>query len=104
MTRAGAVLAALALTGGCDTCGLIRQQVSVTPDEELAPLTAACAAALPKGYVAVQAQVEGCLPLCRRIYEIVDPDPKRPALERCLAAPAADGRWAVTIEYRTPCS
>ena len=77
-----AVLALLAFggAGGCD-CPQIRQQVFIaTPDATLAPLVEACRMGVaPAGQSCPAPRLETqmsvscpCLPLCRRVMELID--------------------------------
>jgi hypothetical protein len=113
MRRLGVALAlALVAAAGCDVCGLIQQDVVVPADDpELGSLVDACRNATPITDPAC-AEAErlmpandtcACLPLCRRVFEIVNPDPHRPALTKCGLVVDAQNQAHVTIEYRSVC-
>lgn len=117
MSRSLAALALLAvLAAGCTVCGLIDQEVVVAADDpELGPLISDCmngvpppadfpCAAAPKLAASPPGSACACLPLCERVLAIVNPDPNRPALQRCaFSLDATKGQARVEIEYRSVC-
>jgi hypothetical protein len=113
MRRARAwMLAALTTVAGCDVCGLISQQVVVPADDpDLAALIADCTGKSVPPTTGACMQDPGlypkiicrCLPLCQRVYEIVDPDPHRAALEWCSGSVDTKGEAHVYIGYRSQC-
>ena len=117
MRRALLVLAALAgASGGCDVCGLIDQHVYVAPDDpDLGADLADCMNGVPPlgdpGCIPSSSVDSGgdettgcaCLPLCERLYAIINPNPNRPPLVGC-AFDSSDGTWAgIEIEYQSTC-
>jgi hypothetical protein len=109
-----ALALALALgmvTPGCDVCGLIEQQVVVPADDpDLAPLIADCQTPASSTACPTVAGRPGagdatcaCLPLCKRVFAIVDPDPHPPSLQECRLVVDDKGLAHVTIEYRSVC-
>jgi hypothetical protein len=106
----------LALTAAammsCDVCGLIQQEIVVAADDpDLGGLIADCQNGVPSPTSAMCVMPTGpaakvfcpCLPLCQRVYAIVDPDLQRPPLEGCSAFVDAQGQARITIEYRSRC-
>ena len=111
MRRLVLALAALAtLAAGCDVCGLIDQEVVVAPDDpDLGGLISDCRNGVPPATApACKADLTAaincaCLPLCARVYAIVDPDPHRAALQRCTFGVDSTGQARIEIEYRSVC-
>jgi hypothetical protein len=105
------LLAAIATLGaGCDVCGLIDQDVIVAPDDpDLGGLISDCRDGVPPATAPtcqpdVNAPIDcACVPLCERVYAIVNPDPHRPSLQRCTFGMDAMGRAQIEIEYRSVC-
>jgi hypothetical protein len=112
-------LLALALFGtlasGCDTCGLIEQQIIVAADDpELGGLISDCEKGVPapadlmctwpRPAQSTNPTIDcSCLPLCERVYAIVNADPQRPPLVGCNFSLDPMGRADVRIEYRSRC-
>jgi hypothetical protein len=119
MMRMRPIVLALALlavmTAGCDTCGLIDQQIIVAADDpELGSLIADCQKGVapptdptcrpPPPEPSSSPTIDcACLPLCSRVYEIVDPDPQRNPLVGCGLSIDSMGPANITIEYRSRC-
>lgn len=113
LTVARALLAvAVALVAGCG-CPKIHQEVFVSdPDPELQALVDACNAHVPiqnDPCLALSATTTtpppiacGCLPLCKRVLEIIDQFSGSEELQSCDVNNSADGgnAVAVTVTYR----
>jgi hypothetical protein len=111
------ILAALGvLAAGCTVCGLINQDIVVdSNDPDLGGLISDCMNDVPppssfvclpqpKTATTAPAIVCACLPLCERVFAIVNPDPKRPPLQKCsMFIDSITKQAHVGIEYRSVC-
>jgi hypothetical protein len=100
-----AVLATATGLGGCE-CPQIQQDVYVaTPDATLAPLVEACRSGVPAAGQSCPSSTKvktavscACLPLCRRVMELIDQFSGDETLISCVllrSAPGAGGAGGV---------
>jgi hypothetical protein len=114
--RASVLIAALSLlAAGCSVCGLVDQEIVVAPDDpELGPLISDCMNGVPPppdvacvspppSATSSPAIVCACLPLCERVFAIVDPAPNRPSLQKCTFSIDSMQQARIAIEYRSVC-